>query len=198
MDDSMLTARSFHMLLVSTNNLGQKAFKEWSFRPGMLFNAKYKWWGDAGARTSPHEGLDIGFFRTATSEICSLPEGAKVPAIFDGEVVKVCEDFLGKSIFVRHQTLRMGTSPLFTIYGHTKPCPSIDPAMKIAEGDVIATVADAGAKGVSVPSHLHISLAWIPDGLPPEVLDWKYIGERSGLVLLDPLTVLGLPHSVVY
>ena len=198
MYDSMLTASSFNVRLVSTNDLGQESFKEWSFRPGMLFNAKETWWGDAGARTTPHEGLDIAFFKTAASDMCPLPEGAKVPSIFDGEVVKVCEDFLGKSIFVRHQTLRMGTSHLFTIYGHTQPRQSFEPGMQIAEGDIIATVADARVKGAPMPSHLHVSLAWIPDSLSPEMLSWKYIGGRRGLVLLDPLKVLDLPYSIVY
>jgi len=194
--DSIPMARSFHRLLVSTNDLERKAFKEWSFRPGMLFSAKDRWWGDGGARTTPHEGLDIAFFKTATSDMCRLPEGAKVPAIFDGEVVKICRDFLGKSIFVKHKTIGMGTSHLVTIYGHTEPRCAVEPAAQIAEGDIIATVAAAAAKGVPVPSHLHISLAWIPDSLSLQRLGWEDIGNQKGLVLLDPLPVLDLPHSV--
>jgi murein DD-endopeptidase MepM/ murein hydrolase activator NlpD len=196
MHDSIPAAKCFHELLVSTNDLGRRAFKEWSFRRGMLFGARDKWWGDAGARTTPHEGLDIAFFRTDTSVTCRLVQGARVPAIFDGVVVKVCGDFLGKSIFVKHKTLRMGTSYLFTIYGHTEPCQGIEAAAQIAEGDIIATIADAAAKHATVPSHLHVSLAWIPDSLSPRSLGWEYVASRRGVMLVDPLLVLDMPYSV--
>jgi murein DD-endopeptidase MepM/ murein hydrolase activator NlpD len=191
------TAGSFHRRLISTNDLGHQEFKEWSFRPGMLFDAKHKWWGNRGVRSTPHEGLDIAFFNTATCEMRRLPIRAKVPAIFDGEIIKVSSDFLGKSIFVRLKLPRTKTPHLFTIYAHTEPYPGIETGLQITEGDIIATVAETGRIGVPVPSHLHVSLAWIPDGLSLEMLDWKYISDRNGLILLDPLPILNLPHSVV-
>jgi murein DD-endopeptidase MepM/ murein hydrolase activator NlpD len=189
-------ASSFRRLIVSSNKLESKGFREWLFLTGMLFNARQKWWGDHGPRAAPHEGLDIGIYRTESLETCRLPEGALVPAVFSGEVVKLCDDFLGKSIFVKHDTIRSGPSHLFTIYGHTEPRQGIRQAAQIAEGDLIASVAHAANRRRSIPSHLHVSLAWIDDGLSPEVLGWEKIA-RSEIVLVDPMPVLDLPHSVI-
>ena len=196
MDCSIPEAHSFRGLLVSINTLESKGFREWLFLAGMLFNARRKWWGNRGRRATPHEGLDIGIFRTATSQPCSLAQGAAIPAIFEGEVVKVCDDFLGKSIFLRHDTRGSGGSHLFTVYGHTQPYPCVRRSAHIAEGEVIASVAGSSTRRAVIPSHLHITLAWIADSLPMESLGWENLGDTSAIVLIDPLPILGLPHSV--
>ena len=172
-------------------------FEGWVLHPGMLFGSYCKWWNNHGKRAKPHEGLDLYSYRTNKGEIRYLDEKVKVPVIFKGQVVKVICDFLGSSIFIRHGNYESNGSQLHTIYGHIKPCGRIHSGMKLSEGDIIGTIADAREKGRSIPSHLHVSVAWIPNTLHSEELGWQIIGNCTEVVLLDPLSVLECPYSII-
>ena len=68
----------------------------------MLFNSTDKWWGDQGKRDKPHEGLDLCLYKDREDKILRLGENAKVPVIYDGIVVGIVDDFLGKSVIIEH------------------------------------------------------------------------------------------------
>ncbi len=90
---------------------------EWLFYPGMLFGSCDKWWADWGTRYTPHEGLDITFYRkkiddairsdnsSCGCDILSFDSSVVIPAMFDGTVLNICKDFLGQSVVIRHQAL---------------------------------------------------------------------------------------------
>ena len=94
----------FTEFLIQKNALDKGGFKEWVFCPGMLFNSTDKWWGDQGKRDKPHEGLDLCLYKDRKDTILRLGEKAKVPAIYDGRVVRIVDDFLGNGdlIFCCH------------------------------------------------------------------------------------------------
>jgi hypothetical protein len=171
-------------------------FEEWVLHPGMLFGSYYKWWGNPKKRTKPHEGVDLCYYRTSKGEIRHLDERTKVPVIFKGQIVKVIEDFLGSSIFFRHSNFESKGSQLHTIYGHIKLCDRMKSGEILSEGNIIGTIADARERGKSIPSHLHISMAWIPNTLNSEDLSWRIFNTLDNVVLLDPLSIIKCPYSI--
>ena len=179
------------------NRLGERGFEEWLFHPAMLFGAYRKWWGDPGKRDKPHEGLDLCLYRTKEGGTRYLDEKTKVPVIFKGQIVKIIDDFLGASMFVRHSDYESDGSQLFTIYGHVRPLDRMSLGERMNEGDVIGTIADAKQRSRAIPSHLHISVAWISNTMHSQDLSWQVVSDSGKVVLLDPLSVIAFPYSIV-
>ena len=67
---------------------------QWLFHSGMLFSSKDKWWGDFGCRHSAHEGIDITFYRTHKNKTFCFDDSIKIPAMDDGIILNICDDFL--------------------------------------------------------------------------------------------------------
>lgn len=189
-------SRQFDGRLRRLNGLANPGFKEWVFRPAMLFGSSDKWWGAGGRRDSPHEGLDLCFYRTTDGNIQRLNAGIKIPALFGGEVVNVIEDYLGESVFVRHRPFENSGRLLYTVYGHIVPSPSVSPGKSLSEGDVIGVISGGRHSATAPPAHLHISAAWIPASFPADKLNWGAIGGPDA-VLIDPLSITPLQYSVV-
>ncbi len=192
--DSLPAAPLFREKLISANNALKQDFREWLFLPGMLYGAGEKWWGQGGEREARHEGLDICFYRTTNTDIKQIKAGTKIPVIYAGTVATVIDDFLGKSIFVQHEQFHRDGAMLYTAYGHTLPGIKIKPGKKIKGGDIIGTAADTRKKGGSVPCHIHVSTAWIPESQTVMELNWEVV---KSVQLLDPLALLELPHKMI-
>jgi murein DD-endopeptidase MepM/ murein hydrolase activator NlpD len=175
--------------LIQVNLLNKEVFKEWVFYPGMLFNSQKKWWGDHGKRERLHEGLDVCMYRNAKGEILRLDRRMKIPAMYDGVVVRIFDDFLGQSVIIEHSL--PDSRKLCTIFAHTVPHQGVRAGIKVREGDIIAAIADTpGSRGGILP-HLHISIGLASEKISYEGLDWGNICESNMLTLLDPLQVIG-------
>lgn len=166
-------------------------FREWLFRPGMLFQSGEKWWGDGGRRSGPHEGIDLCFYRTSSGEQRILPPGTLIPVIYDGEIISITEDFLGRTIFVRHDLPSEGTARFFTIYGHVSPHGGVSSGAAVNKGDAIAGIAERKGGPAGLLPHLHLSAAFIAGDMPPGMLDWKLLNEPDKVSLIDPLALIG-------
>lgn len=160
----------------------------------MLFGSRLKWWG-RGHRDRPHEGLDMRLYRDREGRLQSLPGTTRIPVIYEGEVANIVKDFLGKSVFVRHDLRDRDGCLLHTVYGHTEPLTGVSRGSVFAEGDIIATLAAAGNR--HIPPHLHVSMAWISPSLPQEGLNWATMGDPHLLRLMDPLPVLTDRYTVL-
>ena len=183
---------TFHERLITLNKLSEAGFVEWIFHPGMLFGSGNKWWGGGGSRSLPHEGLDFLAYKTKKSGIGNINEMTRVPALFDGRVVHIIDDFLGKSIFIRHDIYHIDRKRLYTVYGHLVPSENVKTGSDIREDISIGTLAAER----EIPSHLHISIAWVSDRIHPENLNWKTILDSENVVLIDPLKVISCPYTV--
>ena len=190
-------SRLFQKRLSFYNSLDELGFKEWLFHPAMLFGSCGKWWGDLSKRNRPHEGLDLCVYRTEKGDTRYLEANTKVPVIFEGQVVRIGDDFLGQSVFVSHGAHGNDGSRLHTIYAHIKPDGRIHRGERLSEGDIIGTIADARRSGGVVPPHLHVSVAWISNTVCSQELDWQIVADLGGVVLLDPLRVIDCPYSIV-
>lgn len=193
----LLGKKGFGKYLVACNLLNEMGFEEWLFYPGMLFDSLEKWWEKRGQRPAPHEGTDFCLYKNKAGKECRLDETIRIPVMYDGKIVKIGKDFLGKSVYVSHDIRNGYGKQLYSIYGHTEPYSTIYKGCVLKEGDTFATISDSKKKKVDILSHLHITMAWIPESYPYERLNWTAIGERSGdITLLNPMEIIGWKYSV--
>jgi hypothetical protein len=182
---------------IRANGLKKQEFDEWVFLPGMMFQAPDKWWGKRGKRNRPHEGLDLCIYRARQNRICHLKETSRIPAIYSGVVVKILDDFLGKSVIMAHTEPADKNLIFLTIFGHTQPAAGIEAGSFLHQGDVMASVADPGRSGIGVISHVHISIGFFLKTIPYDQLNWDSIGKADVISLLDPVLVLNAKYSVM-
>jgi murein DD-endopeptidase MepM/ murein hydrolase activator NlpD len=180
----------FTEFLIRKNDLDQGGFNGWVFCPGMLFNSTDKWWGNQGKRDKPHEGLDLCLYKDREDTILRLGEKAKIPVIYDGTIVAIVDDFIGKSVIIEHLFSDYDNNRLCTIYGHTIPEDTLYVGKIVKQGDVIATLADSSTSKIDIFPHLHISVGWTSKEISYDSLDWENIGDPNTVTLLDPLRVI--------
>ena len=191
-----LKKTSFPEALVGVNALKGRGFHEWLFCPSMLFQSMDKWWGDQRKRDNPHEGLDLFLYSDKQGRTHRLDSETKIPAMYDGEIIRVLGDFLGKTIIMRHDTLRNEEGVLCTMFGHTKPEGNVFEGTTIQEGDVIASLSAPASGRSGVKAHLHISVGLLSPSVLYEHLDWGMIGDPASMVLLDPLQIPGWQYQL--
>jgi len=122
-----------------------------------------------------------------------LDQTTLVPPILPGNIVRIIDDFLGKSIFIRHSYRNPSGRTLYTVYGHGVPSAGTAAGADIDAEAIIATIAPGG----SVPSHLHVSVAWVSDAVHPQDLDWRTMLDSSKVALINPLTVIQCPYQII-
>ena len=173
-----------------------EGFREWLLCPGMLFDASEKWWGDFGVRDVLHAGVDLCCYRTSKEEIIYLNGDTKIPAMYDGVLVGVINDFLGKSLVLKHPIPDIEVVDFITVYGHTHPEQGIHIGKAYREGETIACVADVGSSRSGIRAHLHISIGLLSKPISYERLNWENMSDPDTMILIDPLQVID-QYSVV-
>ena len=165
----------------------ESGFKYWIFDRGMLFGDCVEWWGDCARRRTKHEGIDFAKgFRTG-SGICSIPEGVPVRSIADGEVTAILDDFMGKTVVVRHPSIARANGDVFhTLLSHIQPhTTKLSPVTK---RQIIGEVRKGTA--VRVQAHLHLTGAWFSKNLDPNEMTIDHIHpafEPVALVNIEAL-----------
>ncbi len=187
----------FTEFIIRENDLAKSGFDQWVFQPGMLFNSPDKWWGDRGKRDTPHEGLDLCLYRVTSGRIFCIDENTRIPVMYDGVIVAIVNDFLGKSVIVEHELSDSGSPRFCSIYGHTKPPVDLQIGKSVKKGDIFATLANSSRSKSGIRPHLHISLGWTAKFISYDRFDWETIGTWDMLTLLDPLDVLDRPYQVL-
>ncbi len=180
----------FTQFLVGKNGLDESGFKEWIFYPGMLFQAVDKWWGNRGKRERPHEGLDLCFYKDREDRILRLGEKTKIPVLYDGFVVRVMDDFIGKSIIVEHPPHKNEYLTFCTIYGHTNPDRDLKVGQTVKEGEILATLARPTKSQRNVPPHLHLSIGWVVEKISYQNLYWETMSMTRTFKWIDPIQVI--------
>ncbi len=190
-----MTGNGFFNDLVEKNGIHD--FESWFFYTGMLFGSDDKWWGKGGTRPDPHEGLDICFYKTTEGELKCLDEKTRVPVMGDGVVFDVSDDdFLGKSIFVRHDVVDKNGLYLHSVYAHSMPVDGLVEETILKKGDILATVADIRGRNLSIPGHLHVSMVYLPLDYPKDMLKWSILAVTYQARLVDPFGYLECRHTV--
>jgi hypothetical protein len=177
----------FCKYIVKSNKDFMQGFKKWIFHKGMLFDSSEKWWGDKGKRPAGHEGIDLCQFEKNYGKIEQLNKNIKVPASFSGRIIKIEKDFLGKSVFIKHNNINSKGQNLYTLYGHIEPLASLKTGIKIEKSQIIGAVSDLSSK---ILPHIHISFAWISESLNPEELTWNNLRKNELINLIDPFLII--------
>lgn len=188
---------TFSTDFINCNKMFAGQFVEWLFLPGMLFLAREKWWTGGSLRSTVHEGLDFCYYRNKDNQTCILGQFAHVPIIYPGVIISILDDFLGKSVFVAHHIFDNSGSQLHTLYGHLVPDKNCSPGVLLGNKNIVGAVADASRKKSGIPSHLHISVAWIPQSFGQEELNWQSLRKSNSISLIDPLTIISPDYSVI-
>ena len=133
---SSIETTRFTEFFIRANDLGKAGFDEWVFAPGMMFQAPQKWWGDRGKRDAPHEGLDVCLYTDRQSKIHYLDRTTQIPAMYAGVVVKIFDDFFGKSVIMEHLGSNEDRIIFYSIYGHTIPLADLKKGTSFNQGDI--------------------------------------------------------------
>ena len=138
-------------------------FQYWIFRLGMLFGDRVEWWRGRCRRRTEHEGVDFAEGWRTGSGNGRIPEGAPVRSMAAGQVVAILDDFIGKTVVVRHPAVQRPDGGVFhTLLSHIQP--RIRLLDNVAQGQIVGTVGTSTNTGA--PAHLHLTGAWIPKSLP--------------------------------
>lgn len=188
---------AFIEYLININKLDECGLDQFVFFPGMMFRSMEKWWNGGGARPVPHEGLDLCFFVNSQNIKFRLDETIKVPMMYDGIIVRVMDDYLGKTVIAKHQTDDKKQTSFLTIYGHVYPDDGLQIGVELNEGDVFCSISGIDNRKTQLVPHLHISLAR-PDMLPPaDQLTWALLNKIDRSVFINPIDVLCLNHTIM-
>ncbi len=166
--------------------MGNNQKIQWMFHCGMLFSSKDKWWGDFKFRHAVHEGIDITYYRTQPDTIACFDDSIKVPAMDEGIVLNICDDFLGTTLVVEHESSIFSNKKVLFVYAHIIPENGLKIGHTIKKGDVIAKVCDT-CKNPLLPPHLHFSCFEIPKKILPKNLNWSLFPIHPDIILINPV-----------
>ena len=192
---NMLLKSEFTKHLINCNSPSLQNFKEWIFHPGMLFGSMDKWW-ISGKRNTPHEGIDLCYFVNQQGQINNLNNTTIIPAIFDGAISAIIDDYLGKSIIIEH-TLKNQVWSFCTIFGHVIPKSGITVDSNIKQGEPIASISGMEKSKSKIFPHLHISLGRVSGRISYRELDWSIISDPEKFSLQDPISLINNNYKVL-
>ncbi len=168
------------------NGLENGQSVQWLFHCGMLFSTKDKWWGDFKFRHAVHEGIDITYFRTNPADLQIFDKSIKVPAMDDGIIVNICDDFLGRTLVVEHENSFVFNRRILFAYAHIIPEKRLKIGQSIKKKEVIARVCDT-CKNPQLPPHLHFSCFEASRQVLPEHLNWNLFSGGRDVNLIHPV-----------
>ena len=172
--------------LSRVNGLGKGQAVQWLFYSGMLFSSRDKWWGDFGIRSSAHEGIDITYYRILPGEICCFDDTILVPAMEDGRIINICDDFLGQTLVVDPEKESSGGTRVVFTYAHILPQSRLTLGHRIRKNEIIARVCDT-RKNPQLPPHLHFSCFEVEKGVLPETLNWTLFSKDRAVKGINPV-----------
>lgn len=180
------------------------------FPAGADFLGSHLFWGKCSPRPAPHGGVDLCEVREPNSagdagEPRPLPIGFGLPAVADGVVVAVFEDFVGRIVVMRHDHERVPglgdgeTWPLHSLLAHVDLAEGIVPGASVLQASSVLAAALA-ASNTTAPPHAHLSLLAAPASFPwaslggwPDLLSFS--ARREVTFLEPPLRALPQPQQ---
>jgi len=175
----VLTMGQYGALLARLNGVTGRGDTEITLLPGMAFLAREKWWVRGEERRRPHEGVDLVCWTDDSGQRHFFGAGIRVPCLISGEIVAICTDFLGKSVFVRGaDTSRDG---LVAVHAHIMP--QVRLGDQVVLGEEVGSIAEAHGP---VPAHLHLSLLRCNPAWPWAAMDWQFLNGCDLQLFLNP------------
>ena len=113
-------------------------------------------------------------------------DSVKIPAMDDGVILNICDDFLGKTIVIKHRENNFFKKQVLFVYAHILPDQSIKVGMTVKKNNIIATVCDS-YKNPQMPCHLHFSCFETSKEIQDEDLNWNFFSKRPDINLINPV-----------
>ncbi len=186
--DKTFPKSEFTNYFLRINDIPPDSFKQWYFKPGMAFRDIMFWWKSHKQRKKPHEGIDLHYYTDGAENFVKLDHTNRFPLLFPGRIVKIFDDFQGKTVHVVHNIYGNKHNRLYSLYGHTKLLRVTNPGDYINESSAIISIS-TDAKG-KVPPHLHITVFWAPEDITESIIDWDRINLMREIQLVDPVMIL--------
>jgi len=182
------------------NNLKVSRPSVWYFYPGMLFRSSRKWWADFGTRHALHEGLDIVMYRNRDGRIAWLDTSINIPAMTAGNVINVCDDFLGQSVIIENESNFRNDARIVTVYSHMNVPKHLFPGKSVSTGESLGRIADTSGRKSGIPCHLHISIMEIKREIPDHMIKWNLMGNPDPdlVKIFNPVDFLRCPSPQHY
>jgi murein DD-endopeptidase MepM/ murein hydrolase activator NlpD len=140
----------------------ESGFQYWVFDPGMLFGDCVEWWGDCARRRTEHEGIDFAKGFLPGSGICRIPDSVPIRSIADGEIAAILDDFIGKTVVVRHPSIVRPNGDVFhTLLSHIRPLGTETGFAR--KGEILGNIGKL--TNTPAPAHLHLTGAWFAKDL---------------------------------
>ena len=168
------------------SGLGDDQKVQWLFCCGMLFSSMDKWWGDFKYRHSAHEGIDITYYSTHPEKMHCFDDSIKVPAMEDGAILNICDDFLGQTLVVEYENSISSSKRILFVYAHIIPEKDLKIGHIIQNKQVIARVCDT-YKNPLLPPHLHFSCFEISKKVLPKHLNWSLFSTYTDINWIHPV-----------
>lgn len=183
------TPSTFTADLLHVNKISEYGFKTWLIEPGMGFRDSNKWWGKFGKRPSPHEGVDLRKYNDHQGKTRTLKPGSLIPVIWSGQVKKVMDDLVAKTVIISHKIPDSFGKNLHTFYSHINPGKTIQIGAMLSSGAIVGQIA-APQRFSKCPSHLHLSAAWIGTNISDNDLCWEEFSTNENIIPVDPSTFI--------
>lgn len=173
--------------IARVNHLGHHLKTQWLFYCGMLFLSQKKWWGDFKYRPARHEGIDICWHRMDQDDtVHGFTPETRIPAMENGTVLNICDDFLGKTLVVEQKNPTASDFKIVFTYAHIVPEPGISIGHQIKKDQVIASVCDTH-KNPQLEPHLHFSCFEIIEPVLETHLDWDVFTDPEKVNMICPV-----------
>ena len=161
-------------------------FRQWLFNDGMLFGDVLCWWSESlKNRSTPHEGIDLFSYQglSVQGNLSHIMVGDNVPALIGGQVVAICHDFLGQSVFIAVEPT------IILVMAHLEISVYIGSVVQF--GTVVGQISPGNKV---VPGHLHVSILEVKDveTLLSPALSWPYLLANKECNFVNPLSCLAI------
>lgn len=162
-----------------------------------MFNATFKWWGDRGQRYKPHEGIDLCLYMDGRNRMLRINGEIRIPVLYDGVIVRIIDDFLGKTVIAEHRLSDSDNDKFYTIFGHVQPNDRLCEGKKVEQGEIFASLTATIHSKTAIVPHVHISLGRPSKPIAYDRLDWETINDPRIFVLLDPIDLVDGNYTVL-
>jgi murein DD-endopeptidase MepM/ murein hydrolase activator NlpD len=85
---------------------------------------------------------------------------------------------------------------LHSVYAHSNPVDGLRQGQKVKKGEHIADVADISGRNLSIPGHLHVSMVYLPEDYPKDMLKWQILAISYQARLVDPIGFFDCRYKV--
>lgn len=138
-------------------------------------------------------------YRDSNNRVVSFSPDIQIPAMADGTILNICDDFLGKSVIVSVDTVAYCvkaravkdeylsitnnthtiSGTIAVIYSHIHPVRTLKKGIPVKIGQLMGNTSDTSMRTSDIGCHLHISVMAILKSVPTHELNWDLFVRKG-------------------